>query len=69
MKKDLHPKYNNFSVKCTTCKKSFNVNSTSKDFKIDVCSNCHAFYVGKSNASSTAGRIDKFNQRYKKIKK
>jgi large subunit ribosomal protein L31 len=29
-----------------------------------VCSACHPFYTGKQKVMDTAGRIDKFRQRY-----
>ena len=33
--------------------------------KLDISSTSHPFYTGKSNFVDTAGRIDKFNTRYK----
>ena len=29
-----------------------------------MCSSCHPFYTGKQKVMDTAGRIDKFRQRY-----
>jgi len=29
-----------------------------------VCAQCHPFYTGKQKVMDTAGRIDKFRQRY-----
>ena len=29
-----------------------------------MCSACHPFYTGKQKVMDTAGRIDKFRQRY-----
>ena len=30
-----------------------------------MCSNCHPFYTGKQKIVDTAGRVEKFRQRYK----
>ena len=35
-----------------------------ENFNIEVCSNCHPFYTGKQKIVDTAGRVDKFNQKY-----
>jgi large subunit ribosomal protein L31 len=29
-----------------------------------VCSSCHPFYTGKQKIMDTAGRVEKFRQRY-----
>jgi large subunit ribosomal protein L31 len=31
---------------------------------IEVCSECHPFYTGTQKIVDTAGRIDKFRQKY-----
>ncbi|MBP5260466.1 MAG: type B 50S ribosomal protein L31 [Paludibacteraceae bacterium] len=36
--------------------------------KLDISSSSHPYYTGKSNLVDTAGRVDKFYQRYKKNK-
>jgi len=38
----------------------------SRDLHIEVCSQCHPFYTGKQKVLDTAGRIDKFRQKYAK---
>ena len=66
MKKDIHPQYHEIKVTCS-CGNSFQINSTiSDDFSIEVCSACHPFYTGKQKIVDTAGRVDKFRQRYGK---
>jgi large subunit ribosomal protein L31 len=37
-------------------------------YKLEISHKSHPFYTGKSSFVDTAGRIDKFNQRYKKKK-
>ena len=37
--------------------------------KMEISSDSHPFYTGKSKLVDTAGRIDKFKNRYKNLKK
>jgi len=37
-----------------------------QDQTIEVCSQCHPFFTGKQKLLDTAGRVDKFNQKYGK---
>jgi large subunit ribosomal protein L31 len=37
--------------------------------KVEVSSKSHPFYTGKAQFVDTAGRIDKFRQKYEKFKK
>ena len=63
MKTDIHPPYHE-SIKVTcACGNSFTVGSTSPDISVEVCSNCHPFYTGKSKLVDAAGRVDKFEKR------
>jgi large subunit ribosomal protein L31 len=32
---------------------------------IEICSACHPFYTGKQKFVDTAGRIEKFNKKFK----
>ncbi len=64
MKAEIHPAYDNVSVTCS-CGSTFKTRSTkTEDFHIDVCSECHPFYTGKQKMLDTAGRVDKFRQKY-----
>ena len=64
MKTDIHPNYVQITATCS-CGNEFKMGSTlGKDLQLDVCSNCHPFYTGKQKVVDTAGRIDKFRQRY-----
>ncbi|MFZ5592992.1 MAG: 50S ribosomal protein L31 [Pseudomonadota bacterium] len=64
MKADIHPAYNEITVTCS-CGNSFKTRSTSgKNLGLDVCSVCHPFYTGKQKIVDTAGRVDKFRQKY-----
>ena len=64
MKADIHPEYNEIAVTCS-CGNSFKTRSTnSKALNIEVCSLCHPFYTGKQKIIDTAGRVEKFRQKY-----
>lgn len=64
MKSEIHPKYEEITVTCS-CGNSFKTQSTaSKDLHLDICSKCHPFYTGKQKIIDTAGRVDKFRQKY-----
>ncbi len=66
MKADIHPEYNEVTVTCS-CGNTFQTRSTSnKPFNIEVCSTCHPFYTGKQKIVDTAGRVEKFKQKYGK---
>ena len=64
MKADIHPDYNEITVTCS-CGNKFETRSTnSKALHIEVCSQCHPFYTGKQKIVDTAGRVEKFRQKY-----
>ncbi len=64
MKPDIHPAYEKIRVTCS-CGESFETRSTAgRDLHIDVCSSCHPFFTGKQKIVDTAGRVDKFRQKY-----
>ena len=64
MKADIHPEYSEINVSCS-CGNTFKTRSTAgHDLSLDVCSACHPFYTGKQKMVDTAGRVDKFRQKY-----
>jgi large subunit ribosomal protein L31 len=67
MKAAIHPKYQEITVTCS-CGNNFKTMSsmTKAELKVEVCSECHPFYTGTQKIVDTAGRIDKFRQKYGK---
>ena len=65
MKADIHPNYHDVQVTCS-CGNNFTPTATmaKKDFHIEVCAACHPFYTGKQKIVDTAGRVEKFNQKF-----
>jgi large subunit ribosomal protein L31 len=66
MKEGIHPKYSEIEVTCS-CGSTFKTASThGKSLHIEVCSACHPFYTGKQKIVDTAGRVERFRQKYGK---
>ncbi len=64
MKEKIHPEYSEISITCS-CGNTWATRSTmSKDLNVEVCSACHPFYTGKQKIVDTAGRVEKFKQKY-----
>jgi len=63
MKADIHPKYVETTVTCG-CGNTFQTRSTRPELKVDICSACHPFYTGKLKYIDTAGRIEKFKNKF-----
>jgi len=80
MKKDIHPEYRKVVFFDTSSDYKFITRSTmnSEDtiewedgntyplVKVEVSSASHPFYTGKKLYVDAAGRVEKFNRRYKK---
>ena len=80
MKKDIHPEYKEVVFFDTQSEYKFLTKSTMSSeetikwedgntyplIKVEVSSASHPFYTGKRVFLDTAGRVEKFNRRYKK---
>ncbi|MFN6944224.1 MAG: type B 50S ribosomal protein L31 [Cytophagaceae bacterium] len=80
MKKEIHPDYREVVFHDTSSDFKFMTRSTMKSsetvewtdgktypvVKIEVSSASHPFYTGQKLFVDTAGRVEKFNKRYKK---
>ncbi len=65
MKASIHPEYGMMTATCN-CGHVIKTRSTlTKEISIDVCSHCHPFYTGQQKLVDTAGRIEKFKNKYK----
>jgi large subunit ribosomal protein L31 len=64
MKSGIHPKYQEVVVSCA-CGETFTTRSTSKDLRLEICNKCHPFFTGKQKLIDTAGRVERFNRRYR----
>jgi large subunit ribosomal protein L31 len=65
MKPEIHPEYPDATVTCA-CGASFKTHSTRGSFTVDICAECHPFYTGRVKVMDAAGRIERFQRKYKK---
>jgi large subunit ribosomal protein L31 len=65
MKPDIHPPYQEITVSCA-CGSEFTTRSTlNETLRVDLCSACHPFFTGTQKIVDTAGRVERFNQKFK----
>ncbi len=83
MKKDTHPEYRDVVFEDVSTNNKFIIGSTVRTratisiegveypyYKIEVSSESHPFYTGaKNKIMDTAGRVEKFNQRFGKYQR
>lgn len=63
MKDGIHPEYVETAVTCG-CGNKFTTRSTRSELRVDICNVCHPFYTGKLKFVDTAGRIEKFKNKF-----
>ena len=68
MKKEIHPTYVNSTIVCV-CGNSIETRATQPEIHVEICSQCHPFYTGKQKLMDTAGRVERFKQKYANVKK
>ncbi len=68
MKKGIHPDYVECKITCL-CGNEIETRATQPEIRVDICSNCHPFYTGKQKLVDTAGRVERFQKRFKDYRK
>ena len=66
MKSGIHPVYKMVTVTCA-CGESFVTRSTKDDMRLEICAKCHPFFTGKQKLIDSAGRVERFQKRYKNV--
>jgi len=69
MKKNIHPKYFEDAKIICSCGKVWQISSTVKEMKVEICANCHPFFTGEEKFVDTRGQLEKFKKRLEKMKK
>jgi large subunit ribosomal protein L31 len=64
MKNGIHPKYHMVMVTCA-CGETFQTRSTNPELRLEICSKCHPFFTGKQKLIDSAGRVERFEKRYR----
>ncbi|MBI5642801.1 MAG: 50S ribosomal protein L31 [Deltaproteobacteria bacterium] len=67
MKEGIHPKYEPTKIHCV-CGNVIETRSTKNGISVEICSNCHPFFTGEQRFMDTAGKIEKFNAKYRRNK-
>jgi large subunit ribosomal protein L31 len=65
MKQGIHPAYHVVTVVCA-CGETFTTRSTRQELRLEICSKCHPFFTGKQKLIDSAGRVERFEKRYRK---
>ena len=68
MKERIHPKYVEATISCA-CGAVYKTKTRVGNMSVEICSNCHPYFTGKQKLIDTAGRVEKFHKKYKRIKK
>ncbi len=68
MKSGIHPVYKIVNVTCA-CGETFTTRSTKDDMRLEICAQCHPFFTGKQKLIDSAGRVERFEKRYKNVPK
>ncbi|MFZ5979846.1 MAG: 50S ribosomal protein L31 [Candidatus Zixiibacteriota bacterium] len=68
MKPGIHPDYKEVTVTCA-CGSTFKTRSTRNKISVEICSNCHPYFTGKQKLVDTAGRVERFRNKYKNVMK
>ncbi len=63
VKSGIHPKYRRAVVQCA-CGNTFETRSTLPSIHVEICARCHPYFTGKQKLVDTAGRVERFRQRY-----
>jgi len=64
MKAGIHPEYRTVNVHCA-CGATWTTRSTKEELRLEICSSCHPFFTGKQKLIDSAGRVERFNRKYR----
>lgn len=64
--KNIHPETKKCTFTCSTCQTKFEIDTIMKSdsYGVDVCSQCHPFYIGKSTNKHVGGRSEKLAAKF-----
>jgi len=62
--KGIHPEYSEAKAKCG-CGNESSTRLTKSQIHVEIRSVCHPFYSGKQRYADTAGRIERFQKKYR----
>ncbi len=65
MKPEIHPTLHRVTAVCA-CGNTFETHSTKDEMRLEICSECHPFFTGKQKLIDSAGRVERFERRYRR---
>ena len=65
MKPEIHPTLHRVTAVCA-CGNTFETHSTKDEMSLEICSECHPFFTGKQKLIDSAGRVERFERRYRR---
>jgi large subunit ribosomal protein L31 len=65
VKAGIHPEYVETTITCA-CGEVIHTRSTRPGIRVEVCSKCHPFFSGKQKLVDTAGRVERFQRKYRR---
>jgi large subunit ribosomal protein L31 len=64
MKEGIHPRYERATIICA-CGNVIETRSTVPTIHVEICAACHPFFTGKQKLVDTAGRVERFQRKYR----
>ena len=65
MQDTIHPDLITTTVSCASCGTAFEIRSTARELRLDVCSACHPAYTGRAQERASGSRVERFEQRWR----
>jgi large subunit ribosomal protein L31 len=65
VKAGIHPDYVDTTIVCN-CGEVIQTRSTRPGIRVEICSKRHPFFTGKQRFVDTAGRVERFQRKYKR---
>jgi len=70
MKPKIHPKYQQATVLCASCKNDLRGRPPpGPELRVDVCNSCPPFFTGKQMILDTAGQVERFQRRLERTQR
>jgi ribosomal protein L31 len=60
----IHPDYMNCKVLCS-CGQTFMTRAVQPELRVDICGACHPLFTGRQKFVDSAGRIQRFQEKFK----
>jgi len=64
MRNDIHPTVQPIKATCSCGHVVHTLSTIGQDISIEVCSHCHPFYTGQQKLVDSAGRVERFKNKY-----